>query len=49
MIGEMSVIVNVLFTRHPAEAGVQACPWQGTGGNREALGFLDSRFRGNDD
>jgi hypothetical protein len=29
-----------------AKAGVQACPWQGTGGKR--LKFLDSRLRGND-
>jgi hypothetical protein len=30
----------------PANAGAQACPWQGTGGKR--LKSLDSRLRGND-
>src|SRR5262245_38372516 len=38
MMGEMSVILNILFTRHPAKAGSRT-----TG-----LGLLDSRFRGND-
>src|SRR5437868_5873994 len=33
----------------PAQAGAQACPWQGTGGDRSDPGSLGSRFRGNDE
>src|SRR5215471_14336143 len=33
----------------PAKAGVQSLPLARTGGNRQSLGALDSRFRGNDE